>query len=152
MPLEAPAAAELTRRLITWQRAPIMDPAAAVTAARDACEWISLEFSRWVGPRGYEALMSRALSETRSGHVALDEIRYDVRSDPVLNGVEESIQQHGTDATAKALEALVEMILSLLTRLIGGEIVTTLVERSMENWRRDELGHLGNLDQRSTGP
>lgn len=96
--------------------------------------------------------MSRALSETRSGHGALDEIRYEVGSDPVLNGVDESIQQHGADATAKALEALVEMILSLLTRLIGGEIVTTLVERSMENWRRDELSHLGTLDQRSTGP
>ena len=128
------------------------DSAAAVAAAREACEWISLEFTRWVGVRGYEALMSRALSETRSVHGALDEIRYDVRSDPVLNGVEESIQQHGTDATAKALEALVEMIMTLLTRLIGSEIVATLVARSMENWRRDDLGLLGNLDQRSTEP
>ena len=152
MPLEPAAAAELTRRLIEWQRAPMKDSAAAVAAAREACEWISLEFSRWVGPRGYEALMSRALLETRSDHRARDEVRYEVRADPVLNGVDESIQRHGADATANGLEALVQMILILLTRLVGSEIVVTLVERSMEKWRRDELGHLGNLDQRSTGP
>ena len=152
MPLEPLAAAELTQRLITWQRAPTQDPAATVAAARDACDLISVEFSRWVGARGYEALMSRALSETRRVHPALDEIRYEIRSDPVLGGVDESIQRYGADATGKGLEALVEMILALLTRLIGSEIVATLAERSMENWRRDELGHLGNLDQRSAGP
>lgn len=136
MSQDRPTAAELTHRLIAREHAPADDVSAA-TAASYACECVSAEFSRWVGARGYEALTSRALVETRVQHPALENMRYILHSDPALTGVPESVERFGAKATAAGLSALLEMILALLSRLIGDDIVVTLVERSMENWERD---------------
>jgi hypothetical protein len=108
-----------------------------------------MEFSRWVGTRGYDALMSRVLAEARVTHPALDQIHYEIRPEPALTGLAESIERHGAAATARALASLLETILSLLTRLIGEDLVETFVEKSMKNETRD-LDRLRNLDEGST--
>ncbi|MDQ6633808.1 MAG: hypothetical protein M3Z10_03515 [Gemmatimonadota bacterium] len=113
---------------------------------------MSVEFSRWVGVRGYDALISRALAETRPSHPALGQIRYQFAPEPSVTGAAESVERYGAPATARALETLLETTLALCTRLIGEDLVTTLVERSMENCSRDDLGRRQDLDQRSTQP
>ena len=135
MPPESPTARELTNRLIARIGEPADDGAAAI-AARDACESVAVEFSRWVGARGYDALMLRVLSEARPAHPALEQIHFQIRPEPGLTGVAESIERHGPAATARALGALLESILALLTRLIGEDLVVTFVENSMKNGRR----------------
>lgn len=139
----------MTRRLISQASPPGGNPGADALAARDACERVALEFSRWVGTRGYDALMSRVLAESRVAHPALDEIHYQIKPDPALTGVAESIERHGAAATAQALLSLLETILSLLTRLIGEDLVETFVEKSMKNTSRN-LGRPRNLDEGST--
>jgi len=142
----------LTRALIDRQGAVGDDPDVAAHAARDACECVSAEFSRWVGARGYDALMSRALAETRPAHPALEQIHHQFRSEAGLTGVAESIERHGAGATAQGIAALLETILAVLGRLIGADIVVTLVEKSMENCTRADLRLKRHLDQRSPTP
>ncbi|HUQ45630.1 MAG TPA: hypothetical protein VM033_03195 [Gemmatimonadaceae bacterium] len=152
MPAESPAAPELTRRIIARLRGSDDEPGAAAAAARDACDCVSAEFSRWVGARGYEALISRALAEVRPTHSALETIRYGANSELRLTGVAESVERHGADATARALVMLIETILALCTRLIGDDIVATLVEKSMENITLNDAGRRHTLDQRGARP
>jgi hypothetical protein len=150
MPAAPFAARELTRHLIARARAPGNDPADSAAAAHAACECVSTEFSRWVGVRGYEALLSRALVETRIAHPALESIRYEIRAVPAVNGMTESLARHGIDATTEALAALLESILALLARLIGDDIVIMLVEKCMENCAYDRLHDGRHIDQGST--
>lgn len=152
MPPKSPTARELTHRLIGHEYAPANDPGGAVIAAREACDRVSMEFSRWVGARGYDALMSRALAEARRTHPALEQIHYSIRAEPSLTGVAESAERHGAGATANGLVALLETILAVLTRLIGDDLVMTFVEQSLENGRRNAPGDGRNLDQRSAAP
>lgn len=136
-----PTASELTQRLIGWLSIPGDEPASAAAAL----ECVSAEFSRWVGVRGYEALMSRALNEARPAHPALDPIRYDPRATPALGGVAESVGRHGAATLAPALTQLLETILALCIRLIGADIVSALVERSAESRVQDSSGRRQNL-------
>lgn len=136
---------DLTRHLLARARERDDDPA----AARRACDWVSAEFSRWVGVRGYEAIFARALAETRPAYPALGQIRYQVTPEQSVAGVGESVGAHGADATAQALAALLESILAICTRLVGGDIVATLVEKTMESSARDNHRRGDNLDQRS---
>jgi hypothetical protein len=138
----------LTRRLVSQASPPGDDPGAAAVAARDACERVAVEFSRWVGTRGYDALMSRVLAEVRVTHPALDQINYEIKPEPALTGLEESIERHGAAATAQALASLIETILSLLTRLIGEDLVANFVEKSMQNATR-KIDRVRNLDEGS---
>lgn len=141
MPPEPQTASELTQRLIDWSRVP-GDESSSATAA---LECVAAEFSHWVGPRGFEALMSRALAEVRPAHPALEQLRYDPLATPSLTGVVDSVARHGADATARALAQLLETVLALCIRLIGGDLVTALVERSVENRLHDPAGRRPNL-------
>jgi hypothetical protein len=152
MPPDSPTARELTHRLISQATPRGDEPGAAAVAARDACECVAVEFSRWVGSRGYDALMSRVLAEARHAYPALDDIHYQIRPEPGLTGVAESIERHGAVATARALSALLETILGLLTRLIGDDLVVTFVENSMKNGRRLDSERTPNPGERSAAP
>jgi hypothetical protein len=152
MTAEPSTAGQLTRRLLAESRGPDDDPAAAVADAWDACDRVSAEFSRWVGARGFYALASRALTEARAGHPALADIRYELRAEHGWSGVAESIQRRGAEATAQALAALLECVLALCVRLIGADIVTTLVEKTMENRTPGDLGRSRSPAHRRTEP
>jgi hypothetical protein len=141
MPPEPPTASELTGRLIGW----LGRPGDELGTASAALDCVSAEFSRWVGARGYEALMSRALAEARAAHSCLALIRYEARSDPALTGVAESVARYGADATTQGLVALLETILALCIRLIGDDLVAALTERSVESRTRGATGRRQNL-------
>jgi hypothetical protein len=152
MPPESLTARELARRLISREPGDENDPSSAAESARHACECMSAELSRWVGIGGYEALISRALSETRTTHPALEQVRFEARSDLRLTGVAESIARHGAGNAARGLAALLETVLTVLTRLIGADIVTMLAERSMDNCTHGDPSLRRSLDQGSNTP
>ena len=114
MPPGSSIPGELTRRLLERWRARAPDSDSAVGTALSACDCVSAEFSRWVGVRGYDALISRALAEARSSHPALGPIDYQFAPEPRLTGAAESIEHYGTPATAQALETLLESTLAML--------------------------------------
>ena len=152
MPRESSITGELTRRLLEQWSARADDSGSAVATAVDAFDCVSAEFSRWVGVRGYDALVSRALAEARSAHPALRQIHYQFAPERRLTGTAESIEQYGAPVAARGLETLLESTLALCTRLIGDDLVTTLVERSMENCSRHGVDRGETFDQRSTTP
>jgi len=69
-----------------------------------------------------------------------------------LTGVAESIERHGDDVTARALAALLESVLALCIRLIGEDIVTTLVEKSLADYPHHDVGRAADADKRSALP
>ena len=65
--------------------------------------------------------------------------------------MEDSIKRFGAAATARAFAALLEAILALCVRLIGEDLVTTLVEKTMEHPPHGAAGRSRTLESR-TGP
>jgi hypothetical protein len=125
------SAREIARRLISSRRS---DRAAGHTAARAAaaaCDQLYRELSRWVGPDGCHALFTRALAEARTEHPALAQIQLHARSEPYIEGVAETIMAHGDPATAEAIESMLVRLIELLGRLIGDDMSTKLIERTL---------------------
>jgi hypothetical protein len=59
------------------------------------------------------------------------------RHDPYIIGVEQSIGEYGDAATADALESMLVGIIELLGRLIGVDMATNLIERSLSEFAND---------------
>jgi len=135
---DQPLARRIARRLISSHRSerPEGDSAARATAA--ACDHLYQALSRWVGPDGCHALFTRALAEARSEHPALAQIHLRARSQPYIEGVPETIMAHGDAATAEALESMLVHLVELLGRLIGDDMATKLIERSVGAFDRGD--------------
>jgi len=79
------------------------------------------------GEAGRAALLSRALASTERAHPALSELRV-LDSDGVrLDDIVASIEAHGRENVAAAIEALMRAVVDQLARLIGAEMATQLV-------------------------
>ncbi len=124
---------QLSRHLIDREGASGETPEARAAAVYSACERVYHELSRWVGTHGSLVLFTRALAEARSEHPMLATLSVRTRSEPVLDGVPESIQTHGAAATADALESLLVTLIGLLGRLIGDDMVMRLLDRSVQH-------------------
>lgn len=59
------------------------------------------------------------------------QVQLRARSDPYIGGVPETIMAHGDAATAEALESMLVHLIQLLGRLIGDDMATKLIERSV---------------------
>lgn len=94
-----------------------------------ACDDLYRGLSRWIGPDGCHALFMRACAQARTDHPALAQIQLRARSDPYIDGIEEAISAYGDSATAEAIESMLASVADLLSRLIGGDMATTLIER-----------------------
>jgi len=150
MPSEVPTARQLVHQLVPRELTDASDVVFA--AAREACESVSVDFTRWVGPGGYDALISRALSEARTTYPALALIHYEVSAEPHIGGVAECLDRHGADVAAQALLGLLETIFALLGRLIGNDLVAALVDRSMEARALDDRRSQRHVDSGSSAP
>ena len=122
-----PSARQIVHRATSRHRAEGAGKDTAARAAAAACDEIYRELSRWVGPHGSEALFRRALAQARSEHPALEQIRLGGGSDPRLEGVPAASDNHGDAATSEAIEAMLFVLIELLARLIGYEMVMKLV-------------------------
>jgi len=73
----------------------------------------------------------RALAQARTEYPALGQVQLHARSEPYIDGVAEAIMAHGDPATAEALESMLVHLVELLGRLIGDDMATKLIERSL---------------------
>ena len=121
----------MARRLIKSHRSERTEGQTAARAAATAGDQLYRELSRWVGPDGCHALFTRALAQARAEYPALGQIQLHARSDPYIDGVAETIMAHGDPATAVGLEAMLVHLIELLGRLIGDDMATKLIERSV---------------------
>jgi hypothetical protein len=102
-----------------------LEPLAAVEGVAGA---LAATLSRWFGPYGYHALLSRALAEATADHPALAAVRVRSPLDPTLEGLSDAARAHGSGATVDALTTVVAGIVELLGRLIGDDMAVNLVE------------------------
>jgi hypothetical protein len=68
----------------------------------------------------------------------LEQIRLRPLSQPYLDGVAETIMGRGDGETAEALESMLVHLIELLVRLVGEDMATKLIERSMPTPGRGE--------------
>ena len=128
---ESSSARHAARRLIESGRSERQESAGRVHAVGAACNDLYRGLSRWVGPDGCHAVFTRALAHARAGSASLDQIRLRPGADPYVEGVEESIMSHGDSEVADGLESMVVQIVELLERLVGADMTTKLIERSI---------------------
>lgn len=132
MPSTPQSVRKLTTRLIARERSSQSSPDTAA-AVHAACERVYREIARWVGQNGSRTLFTRALAETQSEHPLLAGFTVSPGSESGLAGLPDSIQTHGSGATAAALESMLLTLLGLLGRLIGDDMVVTLIEPGERN-------------------
>ena len=126
-----PPARQIVRRLINSRQTEGKGADSRARAAAVACEDLYRDLARWVGRDGCHALFTRALAQARTDHPQLEEIRLQPLSEPYVEGVAETIMSHGDAATAGALESMLVHLVELLGRLIGDDMATNLIERSL---------------------
>jgi hypothetical protein len=124
--------------LINSRRSERSEDHTPARAAAAACDHLYWGLSRWVGSDGCHALFTRALSQARTDHPALGQIQFRARTEPYIEGVAETIIAHGDAATANALESMVVRLVELLGRLIGDDMATKLIERSLASSDRGD--------------
>jgi hypothetical protein len=84
-----------------------------------------------VGLDGCHALFTRAHAQARAKYPLLADIQLRARSTPYLDGVAETVDQHGAAETVAALESMLVVLIELLGRLIGDDMATKLIERDL---------------------
>jgi hypothetical protein len=129
---------QLARRLIEARRSERTEGDTPARAAARASDRLYRELSRWVGVDGCHALFSRALTDARADFPALGQIKIRARLQPHIDGTAETIMARGDPATAEALESMLVRLAELLGRLIGDDMATKLVERSLAGSERDD--------------
>ena len=129
--MSQPPARQLAHRLINSRRSGRAADETPARAAAAACDHLYRELSRWVGPDGCHALFTRALAQARTEYPLLEQIQLRARSEPYIDGVAATIMAHGDPATAEGLESMLVRLVELLGRLIGDDMATKLIERSL---------------------
>jgi hypothetical protein len=146
-PLSDSPAREIARRLIGSRPSKRTADETAARAAAIASDRLYRELSRWVGPDGCHALFTRALAQARTEYPALEQIQLRARSAPYIDGVAESIMASGDDATGEALESMLVRLVELLGRLIGDDMATKLIERSLNTSGRGDSAPGGTREE-----
>ena len=126
-----PPARQIARRLINSRHPDGTAGDSRARATAGACDDLYRDLSRWVGRDGCHALFARALAEAQLEYATLDQIKLRPRSEPYVEGVGETTVSHGDAATADALESMLVHLVELLGRLIGNDMATNLIERSL---------------------
>ena len=142
-----PTPAQIARSLMSSQRSEGSGGGTSARVVAAACDNLYRELSRWVGPDGCHALFSRALAEAKAENPALQHIQLHARSDPYVDGVAETIIARGEPATADALESMLVRLIELLRRLIGDDMATKLIERSLAASENDRAGSAGRREE-----
>jgi len=123
-------ARELTRQLVSRAARHSKEPTGAAATVFTACQAAYRALSRSIGATGAHALLSRALAEASRAHPLLREIRIDENGASGQDGLKAAVESHGSPASAAGLEALLEILLSLLGRFVGFDMVVRLVAQT----------------------
>ena len=127
MSTKAPSTAELARQLVTRAARGSSATAGTALTAYLACVLTYRTLARSIGIAGAQALFARARSQMVRSHPLLREIRIDIDEDDDRAGIDAVIAKHGNAASAAALEAVLEVLLTLLGRFVGIDLVVRLV-------------------------
>jgi hypothetical protein len=119
-------ATDTARRL--WERAAgdTTSPEKLAGAADRMCSELRTGLGRWIGAEGYQALVDRAIAQTRAEHPALDGFSCLGGDEP---GTAAAVGAHGAAQVAAALTAMVTAVIELLGRIIGADMAVRLVEQ-----------------------
>lgn len=134
------SARQLAKKLVDHETNAGSANTSRASAAALAGEGLYRALSRWIGSDGCHALFTRARAQEQLTHRALESLQLSPRHDPYIIGVEESIGEYGDDATADAIEAMIVGMIELLGRLIGVDMATSLIERSLSEFAQDTSG------------
>ena len=92
---------------------------------------LAAELSRWFGPFGYHALLTRALADARVDHPVLRGVHVGAPPAPELDGLADAARAHGAGAAVAGVEAVLASLIDLLGRLIGDDLAVTLIDRTI---------------------
>lgn len=130
-PAEPMPASQLAHRLIVGQLQGDADHGAMVAAAERVCTLMPAGMSRWFGPYGSHALMTRALARAAADHPALATVTVDATRNPCLVGLSESATIHGAEAAIAGAVAMLTALATLIGRLIGDDLAGQILEQSL---------------------
>ncbi len=120
---------DVVRRLFASEMRGETDEAASVAAGDRTCARVSDGLSRWFGPYGARALVTRAIARAKVDHPVLNGVTFTGESARCLTGLAESARLHGASATAEGLVAMLASLADGLGRLIGNDIAENLLEQ-----------------------
>lgn len=133
-------APSLARRLIARQRETAGSTTTKAASAALAAEEVYESLSRWIGSDGCHALFVRARALAVTARPALDMLYLRARAKPYVEKTSDAIGEFGDAATADAIESMLVGMIDLLGRLIGVDMATNLIERSLPDPARDVAG------------
>jgi hypothetical protein len=134
--LDRPGAAqELARLLLVLETPESPDARQAIAGAEQVLEQLRVQLARWFGADGAHALLARALDRARAEQPALAsavlESHGRVRLSSLAENSGDSLEQ-----LTSALTLVVAAVLTLLTRLIGADMVARVVQQA---WPGEQL-------------
>ncbi len=102
-------------------------PEEMAAAAERGCARLRAVLTRWIGSEGYRALVDRALEQARAEHPALAGLQCQAGD---IQGVAAAVGVHSAAEVREGILALVALLIDLLSRLIGEEMATRLMEQA----------------------
>ena len=102
-------------------------PEEMAAAAEQGCARLRAVLTRWIGSEGYRALVDRALAQSRAEHPAVAGLQCQGGD---LEGVAAAVGVHSAAEVREGILELVARLIDLLSRLIGEEMATRLVEQA----------------------
>lgn len=128
VPPQDDALKPLARRLVEQANAGSNGREASSTSR--LVERVYLGLSRWFGPYGALALVTRAVSRARADHPVLNDVVVSASTLPHVTGWSDATTADATTATAEAAVAVLSSLHETLTRLIGDDLAETLLAQS----------------------
>ena len=138
----SPASRAVAERLLALARSPDHaqgEPPDPVVGAERIDQALAAMLSRWFGPYGYHALLSRALAVARQTHPALDRVRVRGPADPTLEGLSDAARAHGQQESVAAFTSVLAAVTELLGRLIGEDMAVQLMEQAVREATRGSM-------------
>jgi len=120
-------ATEAARRFWAHDGPDADGPAEMAAAAEQGCARLRAVLTRWIGSEGYRALVDRSLAEARAEHPAIAGLQCPGGD---LAGVAAAVGVHSAAEVREGILALVARLIDLLSRLIGEDMATRLVEQA----------------------
>ena len=121
-------APQLARRLVAQELVGASGNEAAMVSR--LVERVYLGLSRWFGPYGALALMTRAIARARSDHPLLAGVVASATTTPTVTGWPNGSTTESAAALADAAVALISTLHASLARLIGDDLAETLIAQS----------------------
>lgn len=123
----SPVATEASRQFWAHDGLEAGAPEDLVATAEQGCARLRAVLTRWIGSEGYRALVDRALAQARAEHPAVAGLQCQGGD---VEGVAAALGAHSAAEVREGILALVARLIDLLSRLIGEEMATRLVEQA----------------------